>query len=65
MNVYGSGPFLLTFAPRFEMQIAHLDPDSTMIVADRWDDLQKVEQALPGLRWIARQLLDAELQEHR
>jgi hypothetical protein len=42
--------------------IAHLDPDSSPLSQDRWDDLDKVEQALPGLRWIARQLLDAELQ---
>lgn len=48
--------------PALRNAIAHLDPDSTMLVQDRWDDLQKVEQALPGLRWIARQLLDSELQ---
>jgi hypothetical protein len=34
-----------------------------MIVQDRWDDLPKVELALPGRRWIARQLLNAELQK--
>lgn len=49
--------------PALRNAIAHLDPDSTMLVQDRWDDLQKVEQALPGLRWIARQLLDSELQQ--
>lgn len=50
--------------PTLRNAIAHLDPGGTPIVEDRWDDLQKVERALPGLRWIARQLLDAELQEH-
>ncbi len=44
--------------------IAHLDPDGTPLIQDRWDDLQEVEQARPGLRWITRQLLDAEIQEH-
>jgi len=41
---------------------AHLDPDSSPLSQDHWDDLDKAEQALPALRWIARQLLDAELQ---
>jgi hypothetical protein len=50
--------------PALRNAIAHLDPDGTPLIQDRWDDLQKVEQALPGLRWIARQLLDAEVQEH-
>ena len=50
--------------PALRNAIAHLDPDNTVLVHDRWDDVQKVEQALPGLRWIARQLLDAELQQH-
>lgn len=48
--------------PALRNAIAHLDPGNTMLVQDRWDDLQKVEQVLPALRWIARQLLDAELQ---
>ncbi len=43
--------------------IAHLDPDATILVQDRWEDLQKVEQFLPCLRWIARHLLDSELQQ--
>ena len=50
--------------PALRNAIAHLDPDGSPLIQDRWDDLQKVEQALPGLRWIARQLLDAEIQEH-
>lgn len=50
--------------PALRNAIAHLDPDGTPLIQDRWDDLHKVEQALPGLRWIARQLLDAEIQEH-
>jgi hypothetical protein len=48
--------------PALRHGIAHLDPDSTILVQDRWADLRKVEEALPGLRWIARQLLDSELQ---
>lgn len=48
--------------PVLRNAIAHLDPDSSPLSQDRWEDLAKVEQALPGLRWIARQLLDAELQ---
>jgi hypothetical protein len=50
--------------PTLRNAIAHLDIDNNVLIQDRWDDLQKVEQALPGLRWIARQLLDSELQEH-
>jgi ParB/RepB/Spo0J family partition protein len=50
--------------PTLRNAIAHLDPDNTVLVQDRWADLQEVEHALPGLRWIARQLLDAELQQH-
>lgn len=49
--------------PNLRNAIAHLDPGSTMLVQDRWEDLRKVELALPGLRWIARQLLDSELQQ--
>lgn len=50
--------------PTLRNAIAHLDPDGTVLVQDRWADLQKVEQALPALRWIALQLLDTELQPH-
>jgi hypothetical protein len=53
-----------TIRPALRNAIAHLDLDNAMLVQDRWADLQQVEQALPGLRWIARQLLDAELQQH-
>lgn len=44
--------------------VAHLDPNGSPLVQDRWQDLQKVQTVLPGLRWMARQLLDAELQAH-
>ena len=44
--------------------VAHLDPDVNPLIQDRWHDVQRVQQTLPGLRWMARQLLDAELQEH-
>jgi hypothetical protein len=48
--------------PVLRNAIAHLDPDSSPLSQDHWDDLDKAEQALPALRWIARRLLDAELQ---
>jgi hypothetical protein len=48
--------------PLLRNAIAHLDPDGSPLSQDRWDDVDKAEQALPALRWIARQLLDAELQ---
>lgn len=48
--------------PRLRHAIAHLDPDSEMILADRWADIQAVERVLPALRWMARQLLETELQ---
>lgn len=44
--------------------VAHLDPNGNPLVQDRWQDLQKVQAALPGLRWMARQMLDAEVQAH-
>lgn len=43
--------------------ISHLDPDGDILVQDRWEDLQLVERTLPALRWMARQLLDTELQQ--
>lgn len=42
--------------------IAHLDVDSDIIIHDRWEDVRKVEQLLPCLRWMARQLLETELE---
>jgi hypothetical protein len=50
--------------PALRNAIAHLGPDGDVLTQDRWSDLQKVEESLPCLRWIARQLLDAELQAH-
>jgi|GEM_PF-1449083 len=50
--------------PVLRNAIAHLNPDEDVLVQDRWSDLRKVESSLPALRWIARQLLDAELQAH-
>jgi hypothetical protein len=44
--------------------IAHLDPSGNPLIQDRWDDVRTIEKALPGLRWMSRQLLEAELQEH-
>lgn len=43
--------------------IAHLDPDADPLVQDNWDDVQRVRQLLPGLRWMSRQLLAAELHD--
>lgn len=49
--------------PTLRNAIAHMSPDDgSALVQDRWEDLQRIERALPGLRWIARQMLDAELQ---
>ena len=50
--------------PALRNAIAHLNPDGDVLTQDRWSDLQTVEASLPALRWIARQLLDAELQAH-
>lgn len=44
--------------------VAHLNPDGNPLVQDRWQDLQKVQAALPALRWMARQMLNAEVQAH-
>lgn len=44
--------------------VAHLDPNGNPLVQDRWQDLQKVQTTLPGLGWMARQMLDAEVQAH-
>jgi hypothetical protein len=52
-----------TIRNKLRNAIAHLDIDSDILVQDRWEDVQKVEQVLPCLRWMARQLLDAELQQ--
>ncbi len=57
-------PVLDGIRPTLRNAIAHLDLDATILIEDRWADLSKVEQVLPALRWIARQLLDAELQSH-
>jgi methylamine utilization protein MauJ len=41
--------------------IAHLDPDGDPLVQDSWDDIQRIRDVLPGLRWMSRRLLEAEL----
>jgi hypothetical protein len=38
--------------PALRNAIAHLDPDGNLLIQDRWDDLQKVEQALRGVRTL-------------
>jgi hypothetical protein len=43
--------------------IAHLDLDADPFGQDSWDDLQKVYEVLPGLRWMTRKLLEAELSQ--
>lgn len=52
-----------TIRDKLRNAIAHLDFDSDITIHGRWEDVRKVEQLLPCLRWIARQLLDAELQQ--
>lgn len=52
-----------TIRNKLRNAIAHLDVDSDIIIQDRWEDVQKVEQVLPSLRWMARQLLETELQQ--
>jgi hypothetical protein len=42
--------------------IAHLDPDAPL-AQDNWDDVERVEAVLPGLRWMSRALLSAEIAE--
>jgi hypothetical protein len=50
-----------TIRGKLRIAIAHLDIDSDVLIQDRWEDVQKAGQVLPCLRWMARQLLDAEL----
>jgi hypothetical protein len=57
-------PFLDDLRPILRNANVHLDPDSSSLSQDRWEALAKVKHALTGLRWIALQLLDAELQGH-
>lgn len=52
-----------TIRDKLRNAIAHLDVDSDIIIHDRWEDVIKAEQALPCLRWMARQLLETELQQ--
>ena len=41
--------------------IAHLNPATDPLVQDSWEDVRRVESALPALRWMSRQLLESEL----
>ena len=41
--------------------IAHLDPESTHVVADKHADIAACEKALPVMRYIAREMLESEL----
>jgi hypothetical protein len=41
--------------------IAHLDLDGNHLAADRYEDLKKVERALPAMHLMARVLMSAEL----
>ena len=40
--------------------IAHLDPETDPLAQDNWEDVQRVYEVLPGLRWMARKLLETE-----
>src|ERR1035437_207739 len=46
---------------RLRNSIAHLDPDADPLAQDTWDDVRRVYEVLPGLRWMSRKLLEAEL----
>jgi hypothetical protein len=41
--------------------IAHLEPGKNPLAHDQWQDVTRIRQAIPTLRWIARRLLFAEL----
>jgi hypothetical protein len=42
--------------------IAHILPDSgDPLAPDKWEDIHRVLKVLPGLRWMSRRLLQAEL----
>jgi hypothetical protein len=43
---------------RLRNSIAHLDPDADPLAQDTWDDVRRVYEVLPGLRWMSRKLLD-------
>jgi hypothetical protein len=42
-------------------RLAHLDPDSDPLAQDSWEDMRRVREAIPALRWMSRRMLEAEL----
>ena len=42
--------------------IAHLEPGKNPLAHDQWQDVTRIRQTTPTLRWIARRLLLAELE---
>jgi hypothetical protein len=45
--------------------VAHLDPARRVLDADKFEDLGACEDAIPVLKYIARKMLDRELQARR
>ena len=41
--------------------IAHLEPDGDPLAQDSWDDIRRVYDILPALRWMSRCLLEVEV----
>ncbi len=42
--------------------VAHLDPTGDSLIADKFEDVTKCEQALPVIKYISRVMLSNELQ---
>jgi hypothetical protein len=41
--------------------IAHIGPDGDPLAQDSWEDIQRVRDAIPALRWMSRHLLETEI----
>lgn len=41
--------------------IAHIDPDGDPLAQDSWEDIQRIHDAIPALRWMSRHLLEVEI----
>lgn len=46
---------------RLRNNIAHLDPEMNPFAQDNWQDVERVYEVLPALRWMSRNLIEAEL----
>ena len=47
--------------PLIRNAIAHLDPTGVSLVADRFEDVDRCERALPVVKYLARDMLRNEL----